>query len=668
MYKIFYYLIIISTLITTLSSSFKFDNLKNDFGFNSYLFDSLDDKGYVLDTHNKYYCLFQVLNEMIDDDIGKDSILEVYYDKNVLFIDTSSKERIDIGKWQSPPYKFYYENTNAEDTLIKEGYAITFPFDWNRDMLPDDPTWLFSLHNMKWLNLYLRSGGKDSVLFAFKVINDWILSNTMYPGGNRFTWHDHPTALRLKIFTQALNIYNCNEFIDPVFNRNLLIGILSHIALLTSQEKYWVGHNHGIIVDMTLLNVMEKLEEFKFRDEVNKVAKIRLFDQLTYTFTEDGVHKEHSACYQYFIFRRLKESIKHFSDEPAYARQLNDLAHKAGEFLAYLLRPDFTLPKIGDCYSEKPLPKKLLVDLIRTDAGYNSIHDDTLLDRLFFALDEIRVFAKSGWAVFRSCHVPAIHIAVQSDFFNFSHYQKDDMSFVLHAEGRDLIIDPGLLGYGNDDFSVYFRKSTRAHNVLLVDGNDYNYNLEKTGLSGITRSYIDSMGKEWGGIVEFTHPHYSFLGIEIFRQFGKINDTCYVIRDITKSDSNRLYQRLFHLAPGSKITNPQTGYYVATWPDFEFNLWIICTADEFRIIKGETNPIQGWHSPAFGVKVSAPVLFLDNTGRDLDEKVFLVISRNTKAPSINHLTRRYEVLVNQLEKEERRELQRHYIPEKWLSR
>lgn len=625
------------------------------------------DVAFIKKVHQKYFSLFLLMLEKIKNN-DADSVLYQYFDSSIFANSSINRKRISISTWFNPVYEFFYKKSADDHDIIKNGYPITFPFDWNRNMLPDDPTWMFTLQNLSWLYPFIVSKNQDSLLFAFKVINDWILSNSSYPNmKNKFVFGDHSTAMRLQVFKKAMKIYRKGEIFDPDFQQVLLSGILSHIALMGSQEKYLNWHNHGIIFDMTLLEELETLNEFKLRDEVNKIAKIRLIEQFEYTFTNEGVHKEHSPCYHLYLLNRLNKSLEYFKGDESMQKFLSNMVNKAAEFYLYLLKPDMSYPNIGDCNCKKSLSFIIPEELMKKEISHAKLLGNNYRDSIFYILDEIKVFNKSGWAIFRSVREPLIHIVGQSDFYSWGHYQEDDMSFTLNVNGKDLIIDPGLYSYGKNKFAKYMRKS-RAHNVLLVDNIDYNFNLKNTGLSGIKRSYIDKGDVSWTGIVEFTHPHYTSLDIEIFRQFGKINDTSFIIRDIAKTDSIHHFSRLFHLAPNAKLTFIQPDIFKITWDDFNYKIWLITKTKAFHIYEGEENPVQGWYFPDFGKKVSAQVLILEDVSKGFDANTFIIVSRDNNIPKVKKLKKKAKKLIKRLENIEAVEMKRHIIPEKWLNR
>jgi len=275
-----------------------------------------------------------------------------------------------------------------------------------------------------------------------------------------------------------------------------------------------------------------------------------------------------------------------------------------------------------------------------------------------------RVFPASGWAYFTDDQ-KVISLIAQADFFSFAHYQQDETSFVLQAQGHDLIIDPGLFSYDRSSpFSTYMR-SPYAHNLLIVDNQTFLKDLKTTGMSGITRYYLNTERSHPYGIIEMTHPHYRWLNVEIYRQLVFTGRGLVVVKDITKADSTHEYSQLFHLAPGAVITEKNMAFTIS-WPDHPYCLEFTSNADEFEIAEGRENPKQGWYFPEFNMAWPSKVLILKKKGKGIIVQTKIrIYAAQKQARKPGKEEKDADLLFRKLESLERNRLTHNPVPEKW---
>jgi len=567
-----------------------------------------------------------------------------------------------------PGFELYYalNRVPLHQDPDGKGFRITFPVDWNADPMSNN-TWVLFFQNLSWLEAPLGEGEKgnaEAMLSSFLVIQDWLDANIRWPVESAsFIFNDHAVSARLEVFCRALRLYDANaECEDRSFRENLLAGILNHIALLASHEVYLDWHNHGIIADKSLLQALDLCEGFRMREEVRSFALRRLEAQFDFAFTGEGVHREHSPCYHDFVVNLLLQCLDLIGDDNgSVTSSLRALARRASDFYVYILRPDGTFPGIGDCtdHSECTLSEAYLEESPQLRWVISRGSEGTAPSRT------AKVFEESGWAIFRDKWPAEIYAVVQSDFNSFGHYQEDDTSILISAYGRDLIIDTGLHGYNKDPFDEYMRKS-RAHNVLIVDETDFNFDLKNTGLSGITRS-VDENSRESGrGVaVELTHPHYDSLGVKVYRAVGSIDATSFVVRDRIETGNTHDYTQLYHFAPGAEVLEIEKGILRVSWGGHDVVVWLSSGYECFDIVQGELDPLQGWYFPRFAVSRPEPVVRLRRRGESTDFQTVIAITRGEEAPAWEVLLPSAKTLLELLEAQPRKQLARREVPRKW---
>ena len=576
-----------------------------------------------------YFPLFiQSLNDI---KIRNSELLSRYFDiENAI---NDSVTFVEILTEINPVVNIEYKKRGVEN-----GYKIEFPIPWS-DPGENDPSWNLWFQSLIWLDDYLESDSQDSIIAACKVIDDWIVNHTKYPNSiERYAFADHSIARRLGVLQKAHN--RCEELSIVIndFNNMLLLSILNHIFFMGSLEKYASWNNHGVISDFRLIAAMSDILEFNQRQSFLNLAFQRVFEQFRYSFTIEGVHKEHSPCYHRFVSKNISRIIK-------YAKEL-----------------EYPVPKDIIELEEKT---NIYSEYINTYARYSKIGDckDFALDEIYKIKETYTVFPVSGWFYLADTNF-RVNIIAQSDFYSFSHYQQDETSFVLSAGGNALIIDPGLYSYNKTSPFNKYMCSAFAHNLMIVDSIGFVPDIKQSGLSGITRYFLKNKGNN-GGIVEMTHPHYLKRNVEIYRQLAFSNSSLITVKDIAISPDTHTYSQLFHLAAGAVIEKTKEGFTVS-WLHHQYCLKIKSNEKSFRVVEGQEKPVQGWYFPKFNKVAPAPVLILEKEGTNCTFMTIIEVS--TPDCDFDKSTTSYEgmeLLFEELESIERRPLEPTLPPNRW---
>jgi len=526
-------------------------------------------------------------------------------------------------------------------------YFISFPLLWNNTS-NKDYTWQLYFQSLRWIKKYINAERMDSVLLGFKVLNDWIINHTTYPNDQeRYAFGDHASAIRMEVIQDAYKKYKSLTIIQPEFENRILLSLLGHIFFIGSLEKYSSYHNHGVILDQSLIKIIKNMPEFNQGDAFIDLAFKRMFEIFRFSFTNEGIHKEHSPCYHAMMVHKLNQGIKLAKKlNISVPHEITDIRQKAVQYLSDINVNGF-YPAMGDCYR-----------LQKTLKGKKN--RETIKEKFF------TIYPNTGWAFILNKE-KEINVIAQSDFFSFSHYHEDETSFILNVKGHEMIIDPGLYTYTRSSDYFSYMKSSKAHNVMLVDNKNFNSNIHNTGFSCITRFFLDNPEKHGkNGIIEMTHPHYQKYNVSIYRQLAFLEDGQMLVRDIAESPHLHLYSQLFHLAPGALVSK-KNGRYTIRWENHPYFLIITSNEDSFEVLEGESVPMQGWISPKFGEVAEAPVLVLNKVGENCDFLTQIEIKDfgvNEKRSTGSK--KKFNRLIKNLEYIERRELYHTPFPEKWI--
>jgi len=147
-----------------------------------------------------------------------------------------------------------------------------------------------------------------------------------------------------------------------------------------------------------------------------------------------------------------------------------------------------------------------------------------------------------GWGVLRSSwNDNATLLAVKSGF-TWNHAHPDAGSFLLFHGGKPLIIDSGNCSYSRPEYSNYYRQS-KAHNVVLIDGEAQNPEACSRGDRGVTvpgrlHHLLDSAGLKYV-LADATGPT-SWKFSRNYRHLLWIDEVILIIDDIRTHEPGQL--------------------------------------------------------------------------------------------------------------------------------
>ena len=357
---------------------------------------------------------------------------------------------------------------------------------WEADPF-NNRSWQWALHWFdfsKHLLAYYHKTGNDDVLMKLKsLIASW-LDIYLYKDNpsNEFIWHDHATALRAKQILMLLcylKEYNKSwMYANLSFTLSLFNALTVFGAKLVQEEFYSKHTNHGLeqVRVLMLLGLVLNYEEWV------DIASSRLSDELDYSFTSEGVHKENSPGYHQFVFKIFLSIVEQFPDYvlKGLSIKFKELAPKALNYITYILRPDNKLPIIGDT-ELKSVSDSYKNYFSGTEEYENFMYSLHQGERGQPPLKKNIVYPKSGYAIFRNFwgksnnFTDSVHLVFKAGCLSRYHHQQDENSFVLYAFGEDWIIDSGLYNYINNDPIRRYVRRRHAHNIPIFSNTSYNH-------------------------------------------------------------------------------------------------------------------------------------------------------------------------------------------------
>jgi uncharacterized heparinase superfamily protein len=228
---------------------------------------------------------------------------------------------------------------------------------------------------------------------------------------------------------------------QPLHDR-LAASLWRQARVLSRSVEHDIGGNHVLRNAAALAIAGACLQAPRLRAKGVRILRGELDAQLL----PDGGHEERSPSYQRHIRAELAD-VRTVLDRAAdhETTWLGSALDRMDAWLEALAGPDRTLPLLNDAWEGPPLASSSaspFVDL--ADSGYVIMRhgsDQAVLDV----------------APVAPAHLPA-------------HAHADVLSFVLWADGRPLVVDPGAYEYAGPERDVF--RATAAHSTVEVDGMD----------------------------------------------------------------------------------------------------------------------------------------------------------------------------------------------------
>jgi uncharacterized heparinase superfamily protein len=191
----------------------------------------------------------------------------------------------------------------------------------------------------------------------------------------------------------------------------------------------------------------------------------------------------------------------------------------------------------------------------------------------------------------------------------YNHGHADALSVTLSVAGNPILVDPGTYRYnGVPEHRRYF-KGTRAHNTVTIDGVDQA--VQETGFIW-SRPYqaelVDSFHEaDFLGVVG-AHSGYARLREPVWhkRSVFLVRGDTVVINDAFEGQGIHTFELNYHLHPEASVVQQEQGWHISLGKASVFMK--LLGGSDLCYFHGQTEPLLGWFSPAYGVKMPSGVL------------------------------------------------------------
>lgn len=416
----------------------------------------------------------------------------------------------------------------ATGTFDAVGHRRTFrdhPDFWRAD--EDGLLFAFQLHGFSELANYASTDGcAEHDRFWISVVSSWLdcEGQPSDPG-----WHPYPMSCRIVAWCSALSRGRW----PAVLQERMLRSLVHQAAVLTRCVEHDIGGNHVLRNATALTFAGVCLGD----ERMERKALSLLRDELSRQVLADGGHEERSTSYHRVVLSDVID-VGHLLERggrriPGWlvtARQTMTAWDRA------MRGPDGRLPMLNDAWEGPPAqlePPRCPVTILR-ESGYVVMRHGS--DQAIF---DVGLLAPP--------HLPP-------------HAHADALSFVLWADGRPLITDPGSFSYSGSERARF--RGTAAHNTLEVDELDQCElwgDFRAAYMPRVELSAVDTIGDVT--MIVGGHDGYGRLADPVKHQRTLCwlpGDGLVVIDELLAEHPHRVRSRL-HLAPGTSVQGNRIG-------------------------------------------------------------------------------------------------------------
>ena len=507
-------------------------------------------------------------------------------------------------------------------------------------------TWEINRHQFFFIlgRAYWFTGDEKYAREFASLIRSWIDANPPEIGVN---WYSNlEIAMRLISWIWAYHYFLDSPYLDDDLHTKFLKTVLHSCRHITRDFRYSLRsmkNNHVIGDAAALAFTGIMFPEFKDSKHWKETYLSILRRELDTQVYDDGADFEQAISYHRFVlyFYLMLLRIMQINDHDVPASFTGKL-EKMMEFALYVMKPDKTMPQIGDCddagvmllsnsksHDFSPILSTGAVLFQRGDfkqiAGKLSEETFWLSGKegvqTFNSLegsapsDSSRSFPDGGYHIMRSGWDAHDRYLLLKCGPHADHAHADALHIEMYCSGQSCLRDCGTYTYnGPWEWRTFFR-STRAHNTVMVDGESQSiphrvFRWLKVArprtLSWITSAGFDYVDAEHDGYSRYKDP------VTHRRAVFFVKPDYWIIVDRLVGRGEHSVELLFHTPRGEHETEESTK--ILRMEDFAI-IPAIRDGIDMDLHEHSEEPIQGWFSPYYGSKEPSSTLVYSFSGK-----------------------------------------------------
>lgn len=477
-----------------------------------------------------------------------------------------------------------------------------------------EPNWVVQYHMLRWLDPLRRRadrGDTRGVALWTRLVSSWIEQNPPGAGKANYSWADMVEAMRAMTMCFALPMLAENA---PESLPLVLTSLREHGEWL-AEDSHIKSGNHALQQHQGLLVIGAVLEQTSW----TSLAISRAREMLRNSYDEEGINEEGAVQYHQINFtwwNLMKRRIALVQpDLPAEFSRI-ELAPMG---MAHATRPDGTYELIGDTEIYGPRGVGHPATDYVTSAGKSG---EAPSERVKVYTSGY-VFGRSGWGDRDRAFPDHTFYSLRFGPQNRIHGHADGGSLTLFHNGAPLLVDAGKYTYDYNDKLRAHVLSRAAHNSVLIEGRDY----DRSTTVELVRSRIRSDGDD------FTFVDRGYAGIEITRRVLVLWDVEAVfVDDQVTSQAEVTATQAWHLDPSAGHRREDHDIFVR---QANTAAWLLSLDQPaVRVVRGKTNPYQGWISTAWRQRTPTRTVLFSQSGKRLRLRTLIDFSGQRTRPTL----------------------------------
>ena len=503
--------------------------------------------------------------------------------------------------------------------------------------------------------------------YAEEFVNQalsWIDAN---PVGMGVGWAASlDVAFRAITWLWALSLCADSRQVTPGFIARLIKSLIEHGRHIEKYLSYYFSPNTHLTGEaLGLFYLGVALPELSRAADWRKLGLRILLEQLPQQVRQDGVYFEQASCYHrytadfymhLFALIRANEIAIPREDE----RMLWQKLEAMNDYLMWIKRPDGAWPLIGDDDGGRLISFDPSRNGARNCASNgvraNDFRDTLAIGAAIFkrgdwkytagvapvemlwllgpeavacydnlkaeAPPEIsRTFEPSGYFVMRDgwerdSSFALIDCGPHGAEVGCGHAHADALAIELALRGVTWLVDPGAYVYGAQPEARDWFRSTRAHNTVMVDGQDSSVPSTPFAWETSANCHLVEF-KDQGDFVIFagSHDGYHRLNDPVTHTRSVLmlrQQAAFIVSDKFQARVRHDYAIRYHFAPGCEVEAFDNRIEART-PNGEA-LVINFFTSGLGLSRIRTRVEDGWVSTCYGQRVEAPVAIFEASG------------------------------------------------------
>ena len=489
------------------------------------------------------------------------------------------------------------------------GHALVFrpPFD-DTLVFRGDSSWQLAYSGFLVPSIFLRAfdaTGREEFLAAARdfILGWWNFEQrALLPEG--LLWNDHAIASRAIVLSEFWYSYRHHTlFSEP--DAQAVIALVENTARLLSRKRlYTYRTNHGFMQNIGLAKISLSFSGMRKMDEYNELAFQRMLEQIDYYFGAEGMVLEHSPGYHVFGMELLDDMIALMDAAGrSVPASVTATREKALTFLWQILRPDGTLPRVGDTHPGDALAR--FPDRVAAWVGEAAVQGVN-------GRSAAVIFGKSAYAIHRmwvadrgteTRGIAAGHLTAFWGYLPYmGHKHADELSLHLWASGTDWWTAVGYWPFTRND----------RDRAICWDGSNAPHRVgEPCGKSERTARALGTAHNETGFALDLLREGPD--GFRVRRQILSLTSGVWLTLDSFDDVQQRRARVVWLSGPMNSVVRSGTNFYrleSSRSPDGLAVQFLASEKTPVRFAFGETGSTTGWvvdggvrRAPAFVVEL-----------------------------------------------------------------